>query len=136
MKYQQKDFTEELREKIKDTESELKKYVEKLLNENKSSFAKKNLELDIDFHKEGDDLFVPGYSSSVAIGISDKNDIKGELIDLHIIKIWECERTLLGMPISKNIPGNKISGELLDESFEEIKEELKEYIENVLQEVN
>jgi hypothetical protein len=136
MKYQQKDFTEELRKKIKNTESALKKHIEKLLNENKSVFAKKNLEFDADFDKEGDDPFMPGYSSSVAIGISDKTDKNGDLIDLHIIKIWECERNLLGMPVSKNIPGSKISGELLDESFEEIKEELKDYIEDVLQEVN
>lgn len=74
----------------------------------------------------------PGYSSSVSIGIADKS---GELIDLHIIKIWEYERSLLGMSISKNIPGSKIIGELLDESVEEVKEELKEYIEEVLNDV-
>lgn len=134
MKYQQKDFTEELKIKIKNTESALKEHIEKLLKENKSVFAKKNLELDADFGKEGDDPFKSGYSSSVAIGVSDNTDKNGELIDLHIIKIWECERTLLGMPISKNIPGSKIIGELLDESVEEIKEELKEYIEEFLNE--
>lgn len=136
MKYQQKDFTEELKIKIKNIESALKEHIEKLLNENKSVFSKKNLEFDADFNKEGDDPFNPGYSSSVAIGISDKTDKNGELIDLHIIKIWECERTLLGMPISKHIRGSKIIGELLDESLEEIKEELKEYIEEVLVDTN
>lgn len=136
MKYQQKDFTKELKIKIKNIESALKEHIEKLLNENKSVFSKKNLEFDADFNKEGDDPFNPGYSSSVAIGISDKTDKNGELIDLHIIKIWECERTLLGMPISKHIRGSKIIGELLDESLEEIKEELKEYIEEVLVDTN
>jgi hypothetical protein len=132
MKYQQKDFTEDLKTKIKNTEAELKKHIEKLLTENKSVFAKNNLELDADFDREGDDPFKPRYSSSVAIGVSDKTDKNGELFDLHIIKIWECERTLLGMPISKNIPGSKIIGELLDESVEEIEEELKEYIKEYL----
>lgn len=136
MKYQQKDFTEELKMKIQNTESTLKNHIEKLLNENKPVFAKKNLQFDADFNKEGDDPFKPGYSSSVAIGISNKTDKNRELIDLHIIKIWECERILLGMPISKQIPGSKIIGELLDESLEEIKEELKEYIEEVLIDTN
>ena len=134
MKYQQKDFTEDLKTKIKKTEAELKKHIEKLLTENKSVFSKNNLELFADFDKEGDDPFKPGYSSSVAIGVSDKTDKNGELIDLHIIKIWECERNFLGMPISKNIPGSKITGELLDESVEEIKEELKEYMKEFLNE--
>jgi hypothetical protein len=134
LKYQQKDFTENLKIKIKSTEAELKEQIEKVLTENKSVFAKNNLELDADFDKEGDDPFKPGYRSSVAIGVLDKADKIGELIDLHIIKIWECERTFLGMPISKNIPGSKIIGELLDESVEEIKEELKEYIKEFLNE--
>ncbi|QGS68513.1 hypothetical protein CV093_08165 [Oceanobacillus sp. 143] len=103
-----------------------------MLKENKSVFAKKNLDFDAGFNKEGNNPFKPDYSSSVSIGIADKN---GELIDLHIIKIWECERSLLGMPISKNIPGSRIIGELLDESLEEVKEELKEYIEEVLNDV-
>lgn len=68
---------------------------------------------------------MPGYSSSVSIAIAERNK---ELIDIHTIKIWECERTFLGMPISKKIPGSNIIGELLDESLEEIREELKGYI--------
>ncbi|MGG3560072.1 hypothetical protein ABES03_00220 [Neobacillus rhizosphaerae] len=134
MKYQQKDITEDLKIKIKNTEAELKENTEKFLTVNKSVFAKNNLELDADFDKEGDDSFKPRYSSSVAIGVSDQTDKNGELIDLHIIKIWECERTLLGVPISKNIPGSKIIGELLDESVEEVKEELKEYMKGFLNE--
>ncbi|MBA9028573.1 MULTISPECIES: hypothetical protein [Bacillaceae] len=132
MKYQHKDFNVELKEEIKNTESTLKDHIKRLLKENKSVFAKKNLDFDVGFDKEGNDPFKPGYSSSVSIGIADKS---GELIDLHIIKIWVCERSLLGMPISKNIPGSKIIGELLDESVEEVKEELKEYIKEVLNDV-
>lgn len=129
MKYQQKDFNSELKEHIRNTEDALKHHIERLLRENKSAFAKKYLDFDAGFDKVGDDPFKPGYSSSVSIGVADKN---GELIDLHKIKIWECERYLLGMPTSKNIPGSKIIGELLDESSEEVKEAMKEYIEEVL----
>ncbi|MGG3563277.1 hypothetical protein ABES03_16930 [Neobacillus rhizosphaerae] len=135
MKYQQKDFTDDLKIKIKSTESALKGHIGKLLKENKSVFAKKNLAFNANFDQVGDDPFQPGYSSSVAIGVSDKADINGELIDLHIIKIWECERTFLGMPTAKNIPGSKITGELLDETVQEVREELKEYIEEILNDV-
>ncbi|MGM9923556.1 MAG: hypothetical protein ACI35R_04835 [Bacillus sp. (in: firmicutes)] len=129
MKYRQKDFTENVKIKIKNTEMALKELIEKMLEDNKAVFAKKNLELNADFFKEGDDYFKPSYSSSVAISILEKTGTNSEPIDIHVIKIWECERILLGMPISKNIPGSKVVGELLDESADEIKEELKEYIE-------
>ena len=36
------------------------------------------------------------------------------------------------MPISINIPGSKITGELLDEALEEVKIGLKEEIEELL----
>lgn len=129
MKFQQTDFTVELLEKIKNIEFTLKEYIEGLLREYKPFFAKKNLDFDAGFDKEGNDLFMPGYSSSISIGIAEKNK---ELIDLHTIKIWECERFLLGMPVSKKIPGSKVIGELLDETSEEIMEELKEFINEFL----
>lgn len=128
MKFRQKDFSEELKEKIQNTELALKDHIEKLLSDYKSFFAEKNLDFDAGFDIEGNDPFQPGYSSSVSIGISE-ND---ELIDLHLIKIWECDRYILGVPTTKNIPGSKIIGELLDEPLEEVKKELKEYIEEVL----
>jgi hypothetical protein len=130
--YHQKDFTEELKIKIKNTESALKELIKQLVNENKSVFSMKKLDFDADFNIEGNDPFQPGYSSSVAIGISDKTDKNGELIDFHIIKVWECERTLFGIPISKIIPGSKVSGELLDESIDNIREEINEYIKDIL----
>lgn len=129
MKYQERDFNSDLLQKIKNTESVLKLHLEKLVSEYKPLIAKKNLKFDAEFAIDGNAPFKPGYSSSVSIGLADES---GELIDLHIIKIWECERTLLGMPITKNIPGSRIIGELLDESLEEIKVELKEYIEELL----
>ncbi len=133
MKYHQRDFNGELIEEIKDTELALKDHIERLLNEHKSVFAKKNMNFDARFDKEGNDPFQPGYCSSISIGISDES---GELTDLHIIKIWECDHYFLGVPISKNIPGNKIIGELLEESFVEVKVELKEYIEELLVDLN
>lgn len=131
MKFQQTDFTEEVKVKIKNTESALKDYIETLLREYKSIFAIKKLDLDVGFEREGDDPFKSGYSSSVSIGISENN---GELIDLYIIKIWECEHSFFGMPISKKIIGSKIIGELMDETIEETKEEMKDFIEDFLEE--
>ncbi|WKA56631.1 hypothetical protein [Planococcus shixiaomingii] len=132
MKYYQKDFTQKLKRKIQATESALKEHSEILLRENKSIFSVKNLEFDAGLDIDGHNHFEPGYGSAIAIGISDKTEPNGELINLHVITIWECQRTLLGLNISKNIPGSKIIGEFLDESLEEIQEELKEYIEEFL----
>lgn len=126
MKYEAKEFTIELKEKITHYELALKDLIANLITEHKSVFTKKGLKLDAGFDKEGDDPFHPGYSSSISIGISVESS---ELIDLHIIKIWECSRYFLGMPVSKKIPGSKIAGELVDESFADLKLELKEYIE-------
>ncbi|PWA11984.1 hypothetical protein DCC39_08335 [Pueribacillus theae] len=128
MKFRQKDFSEELKGKIRNTELALKSHVEKLLSSYKPIFAEKNVDFDAGFDREGNDPFQPGYRSSVSIGISE-ND---ELIDLHLLKIWECDRYIVGVPTAKNIPGSKIIGELLDEPLEEVKKELKEYIEEVL----
>jgi hypothetical protein len=125
MKYQQRDFDEGLKEKIKCTERVFNDYSERLADDHASVFEKKGLEFEARFDQEGEDPFTPGYSSSLSIGIAEKG---GEIIDLLVIKIWECERTILGMPISKNVPGSKVTGEYLDESIEEVKAELKEYV--------
>lgn len=134
MRYQQKDFTKELKTRIQETELALKEFSQTLLRENKSIFENKNLEFDADLDIVGYDHFQPGYCSTIAIGISDKTVTNGELIDLHLITIWECQRTILGLSTSKKIPGSKIIGEYLDESLEEIQEELKEYIEEFVSE--
>lgn len=134
MKYEQKHFTQELKIKIQQMESALKKHSENLLRKNKSIFENRNLEVYADFARNGSDHFQPGYCSTISIGIADKINQTGELLNSHVITIWECQRTLLGLPVSKNILGSKIIGELVDESLEEIKEELKEYIEEVLSE--
>ncbi|MGD7007281.1 hypothetical protein [Metabacillus sp. 84] len=129
MKYAEKEFTLDLKEKIKNNEAALKHLIEKLLNENKSVFKKKGLDFDAGYDRLGNDPFHPGYSSSISIGISDEN---GEPTDLYNINIWECDRYFMGMPISMKIPGSRIAGELLDESYEDIEVELKGYIEEQL----
>lgn len=83
MKYQQKDFTEELRKKIENTESALEKHTEKLLNDYTTIFTKKNLKFEADFDIEGENPFMPGYISSVAIVISDEN---GDINKLRVIQ--------------------------------------------------
>ncbi|MBB6451733.1 hypothetical protein HNQ94_000154 [Salirhabdus euzebyi] len=132
MKYVHKDFDEELKARIQQIESALKELSEIILKENKSRFAEKNVDIDADFEQEGNDPFQPGYSSSISVGIADRD---GELIDIHIVRIWECYRSLLGIPISINIPVSKIVGELLDETLVEVNEELKEYVEEALRDL-
>ncbi|MDX5476230.1 MAG: hypothetical protein LPK00_11910 [Bacillaceae bacterium] len=129
MKFLEKDFSLELKEKIIKIEVTLKNSVNRLFGEYKTALAKKGLKLNVDFEIVGDDHFHSEYVSSISVGVMDKD---GELIDLHLIKIWECERYFLGIPVSKGIPGSKLVGELLDESVEDIQLELKEYLEEHL----
>ncbi|USK38790.1 hypothetical protein LIS77_23385 [Cytobacillus firmus] len=131
MRIQDKDFTPQLKTKIEDIEQKLKEQAERLQKEHRTAFSKKGLKLEVAFDQEGNDVFQPGYSSSISVGFTDKN---GDLIDLKIIKIWECERIFLGMPVLREFPGSKVAGELLDESPEEISIELKEYMDEILTE--
>ncbi len=130
MKYQQKEFSSDLLERIKNTEAALKDYMNCLSIKYKPVFAQKKLGFEARFFKECNDPFTPGYISTTSIGI-DENE---SLINLHTIKIWECNRYILGMPTSKNVPGNKIIGEFLDETLEDVKEELTDYINDLLEE--
>ncbi|MEH6988716.1 hypothetical protein [Cytobacillus firmus] len=132
MRIQDKDFTPQLKTKIEGIEQKLKEQGERLQTEYRTAFSKKGLKLESVFDQEGNDVFQPGYSSSISVGFTDKN---GDLLDLKIIKIWECERILLGMPVLRKFPGSKVAGELLDESPEEIRIELKEYMDEILTEV-
>jgi hypothetical protein len=127
MKYSHKDFSPNLLSKIKEMEQALKEHIELLLEKYKPVFAEQNLDFDIELVIEGENHFVPGYNSSVVMGISKKD----ELLDLYVLPIWKCERTFLGLPTSRNIPGCRVVGEFIDESIEEILEELKEHIEEI-----
>ncbi|MGM0838417.1 MAG: hypothetical protein ACQEV7_19985 [Bacillota bacterium] len=104
--------------------------MEKVVQTYSSKFKNKGLLLETAYDKEGDSPFLPGYRSALSIGISDN---EGELIDLHTIVIWECERTFLGIPITKNIFGSKVTGMLLEESPSEITNECTEYLEEQLE---
>lgn len=132
MKYLEKEFTNELKNTINQKETALKNLLENLVDENNPDFVKKGLVLYAEFERRGNDPFHPGYNSSIAIGISDKND---ELMDLHNITIWDCDRYFLGLTISLKIPGSKVVGELVDESVEDLEIELKEYIHDQLEEL-
>lgn len=134
MKYQQKDFTQELKTKIQQMEYALKEHSLTLLRENNFVFDNRKLKFDAGFDMEGSDHFQPGYCSTISIGITDEINLTGELLNLHVITIWECQRSLFGLPVSKNIPGSKVTGELVDESLKELKEELKESVEDFLSE--
>lgn len=125
MKYTQKQFTPELLDRIKQTERSLGSLLEEITQPYQNKFQNKAMQLDSSLDQDGTDPFEPGYQSSLNIGISEKG---GDLLDLHTIVIWECQRTFLGPPTGKNIPGSKISGELLDDTKREIKAELNEYL--------
>ncbi len=129
MKYQQKQFNPGLRDNIQSTEKKLERLLENVKNAYTSDFAKKRLTLSTAYDEEGTDPFTPGYRSAISIGVSDETE---ELIDLHVIKIWECDRYFLGMPTSKNLPCSKIAGELIDETPDEVMEEVNEYIKEFL----
>lgn len=130
MKYLQSDFTPELEKQISKLETELLNEMDVFLREYKPLFAEKNLIFEAEYEREGEHPFSPGYTSSLSFGVSEKD---GELLDLHIIKIWECVSSFLGMPVSKNVPGSKVSGELLDESLEEVRLELADFIQEHLE---
>lgn len=129
MKYTQKQFTPELLNHIKQTEQSLGSMLEKITQLYKKKFRNIALQLESSLDREGTNPFDPGYRSSISIGISETG---GDLLDLHTIVIWECQRTFLGLPTGKNIPGSKIIGELLEETIKEIKAELVEYLDEHL----
>ncbi|MFC0190147.1 hypothetical protein ACFFJY_17760 [Fictibacillus aquaticus] len=115
MKYKQKDFSQELLNKIEQFEQSLKDYVPAFLAKYRPVLEGEKLELEAEFVREGEEPFKPGYRSELSIGVLDGT---GELLDLHTIPIWECTRSFVS-----------VKGELIDESIEDVHLELKEYIE-------
>ncbi|MGG3444460.1 hypothetical protein CN923_15875 [Bacillus cereus] len=126
MKYKERDFTLELKEKIQCMEKEVERISLKLFEEYSYLYIEKNMELSMELVKDKEHPFEVGYYSSAAIAILDEEK---EMIGFHNIPIWKCERIFLGMPIQSNILGSKKVGELVDESCYEIEEELKEQLE-------
>lgn len=129
MKYTERDFTLELKEKIQCMEKEIERILLELYKAYLHLYIEKNMELDMGLVKDKEDPFELGYDSSVAIAILDEEK---EMIEFHRITIWKCERIFLGMSIQSNIFGSKKVGELVDESCDEIEEELKEQLEEFL----
>ena len=130
MRFRQKEFTESLKREIEIKEMEIKGYVDNWLPRYQGLFLQEYKVLDAGIIKEGTDLFQPGYSSSLVVSICDDHE---ELIDVHTIPIWTCERLFLGLPVNQNLPGSRVAGELLDENLPDIKEELQAYIEDFIE---
>jgi hypothetical protein len=130
MRFQQKEFTESLKQDIEKIEAELKRDLENWLPHYQDEFLQNYRILEAGIEKEGTDRFLPGAKSSLYIKVSDDYH---ELIDMHVITIWTCERYFLGIPITQHLPGSKLAGELLDLHPAQIKEELQAYIENFIQ---
>lgn len=129
MKYPQKEFNSDLRKLIKNKEKLLTIFIKEYVKNKKPILMEEGLLLEAEFVMEGNDPFIPGYNSSISIGISES---EGEPLDIHIIYIWECNCTFLGVPIGRRIPGNKITGKLIDETVEEIEKELTLFLEELV----
>ncbi|MDN7226758.1 hypothetical protein QWY15_05555 [Planococcus sp. N064] len=129
MRFRQKEFNESLKQEIHRKEMELTRYVESWLPRFQGLFLQEYKVLDAGVEKDGTDPFQPGYSSSLVVSICDDH---GELIDLHNIPIWTCERLFLGLPVTQNLPGSRLVGDLLDEKLQDIQQELQAYIEDFI----
>lgn len=130
MKYKERDFTLELKEKIQCMEKEIERISLELYKAYLHLYIEKNMELDMGLVKDKEDPFETGYSSSISIAVLDE---EGKMIEFYTVPIWECCNYFLGVPVQIRLWGSKLSGELVDESYCEIEEELKERLEEFLQ---
>ncbi|MED0995009.1 hypothetical protein P4T34_05790 [Bacillus mobilis] len=130
MKYKERDFTLELKEKIQCMEKEIERISFKLFKDYSHLYIEKNMELFIELIRDKEDPFETGYSSSITIAVLDE---EGKMIEFYTVPIWECCNYSLGVPLQIRFWGSKLSGELVDESYYEIEEELKERLEEFLQ---
>jgi hypothetical protein len=123
MEYSQSDFSDELNKMIISTEQSFVQHCSFLMNEFEPMFKKKNQRLHLELIKNGINLFTPGYVSLVLVEIEphlEKYKIKIR------IPIWKCQRTILGIPVTNNIPYSKITGTL--NTLENAKNVFKEFI--------
>ncbi|HDR7513794.1 hypothetical protein AB1I92_17890 [Bacillus mobilis] len=130
MKYKERDFTLELKEKIQCMEKEIERISFKLFKDYSHLYIEKNMELFIELIRDKEYPFETGYSSSISIAVLDE---EGKMIEFYTVPIWECCNYFLGVPLQIRLWGSKLSGELVDESYCEIEEELKERLEEFLQ---
>ncbi|EOV9529252.1 hypothetical protein ACE41A_21700 [Bacillus cytotoxicus] len=130
MNYKEKEFTLDLKEKIVNIEQKLRNVSVQLLQNYTPLFVKKDMELFIELEKNKKDTFEIGYKSSILLEVT---DTQGDMIDFYTIPIWKCNRYFLGLPVSINLPGSKIIGELIDESEKDIQIELRKHLEEFLE---
>ncbi|MFC7364186.1 MULTISPECIES: hypothetical protein [Bhargavaea] len=130
MKYVELDFTPQLERTIRKREESLEKLLKETMDKYLPRFEEKGMDLDGELERRKDELFEPGYESSLSLAVLDRD---GELEELHIIDIWACRRVFLGLWVSLPLPGSRITGELLDETDEEIRMELEEFLQESLE---
>ncbi|KZE38919.1 hypothetical protein AV656_08440 [Bhargavaea cecembensis] len=131
MKYVELDFTPQLERTIRQKEETLEMLLKATMEKYRPQFEQKGMELDAELDRTKDELFEPGYESSLSLAVLDRD---GELEELHFISIWACRRVFLGLWVNLPLPGSRITGELLDESEEEIRLELQEFLQEYLEE--
>ncbi|MET3085125.1 hypothetical protein [Priestia megaterium] len=131
MKYGEREFTLQLRNRINKIEQELRDVTMKLEQIYTPLFQKQNLDLFVKFEVANGDHFDEGYESVVIIFIND--DIEGDMLDFYNVVVWKCSRTFLGIPLSKKIFGSKVIGELVGESLSDIKVELETHLDDFLE---
>lgn len=129
MKYTERDFTLELKEKIQCMEKEIERMAFKLFKGYSHLYIEKNMELFIELIRDKENPFETGYSSSISIAVLDE---EGKMIEFYTVLSGNVV-VILGVPLQIRFWGSKLSGELVDESYCEIEEELKERLEEFLQ---
>ncbi|MBW5448113.1 hypothetical protein GE107_18815 [Cohnella sp. CFH 77786] len=129
MRLEHHEFTGTLKGKIMEAERKFAKLCEDLTLKYKPIAAMKQLDVEIQMFRDGHDSYIPGYRSEIALGVS-RNEVP---LDTHVIVIWACSREFLGLPVKWNLPGSKVVGEFLDETFEQVALELEELLGTFLQ---
>ncbi|WP_312471975.1 hypothetical protein [Neobacillus sp.] len=125
MKYLQTDFSSDLNELINTTEHSFYEHSKLLLSEYADLCVKRDRKLTIEVEKYGKDPFMPGYVSIISVIIKREKD-KIKIVG----PIWKCQRTFFGIQLSKNLPGSKVSGELI--TLQDTGNVFKEFIEDNL----
>ncbi|MEO2225920.1 hypothetical protein [Priestia megaterium] len=129
MEYTAKQFTPQLEQHIHTVEKSMQELLKSIYAQYKEAFKKKGMEISVEVIREGENPFQPGYHATIQVGILEKD----EFLDSLFIPIWHCVRTFWGIRSSRKLPGSKITGELLEETEEEITKEVVRYLEMQLE---
>jgi hypothetical protein len=129
MEYTAKQFTPQLEQHIHTVERSMQELLKSIYAQYKEAFEKKGMEISVGVIREGENAFQPGYHTTIQVGILEKD----EFLDSLFIPIWHCVRTFWGIRSSRKLPGSKITGELLEETEEEITKEVVRYLEMQLE---